>query len=92
MGAKTNEQKMDEILSRSLTVDQLIEILQKFPKEAHVGAIGHFGEFHGIDKFDFNYSESRDCYVTPDGNWRNDTRRYINIVEVYQKDIGPDPD
>ncbi len=92
MGRKTNEQKIDEKLSDILTVEQLIKILQGIPQDAPVGVIGHFGEFHGFNKHQFRYSENRHCYITPNDNWRQEHRRDINVVEVSQIDIGPDPD
>lgn len=90
MGRKTNKQKIKERKEELLTVAQMIELLKEFPQDAHIGVIGHFGEFYGLDKYDFHYGCN--AYLTPDGFWRNEDREYMTVVTVHTADIGPDPD
>ncbi len=89
MGRPTNDERIDKILTGVLKVSDLIDLLSKQPQDAVVGRVGHYGELHGMDKYDLTL---RKCYVTPDG-WRNNYRREnIQIVEINLADIGPDPD
>jgi len=83
---------MDKILASALTVRKLIELLKTIPQDAPVGCIGHFGEFYPMNKHNFYYSVKRECYVTPNNNWRSDDRVYINPLEIECPDIGEVPD
>ena len=91
-GRKTVKQLIDERLAGMLTVTEVIDILQKIerPDETYVGTVGHFGEFHGYDKYDFQ--DVREAYVTSEGGWRDNNRRDVRVLNVGQIDIGPDPD
>lgn len=89
----SNQQRVEKLLSRALTVRQLIKILEKVPPDAYVGAVGHFGEFHPLTKWEVNYSPTREVYVTPEF-WRHDYRVDLTgkVVEFEWPDIGPEPD
>ena len=89
MVRKTNKQLLKEKKAYFLTVAQLIEQLKKFPKDAFVGNVGHFGEFYGLSKSDIH---KYNAYITPTNSWRDDNREYLDVVEITTSDIGPDPD
>lgn len=89
MGRSTNYERINKRIAEALKVSELIEILEEMPHDAVVGRVGHFGEMNGIDRHDISLKKG---YVTPDGRWRNENRRYVNIVEIDMPDIGPDPE
>jgi hypothetical protein len=89
-GRPTNEERIDKDLERVLKVSDLIKLLEKYPQDALVGRVGHFGELNGMDKYNLSLTK---CYATPDGLWRNEYRREnIPIVDIGLIDIGPEPD
>lgn len=89
MGRKTNKEKLQEVKDRALTVEQVIEILKKYPKDAYLGAVGYFGEFHHLGKYDFSQTKA---YITSDYNWRSGVREDVEVVSISWPDIGPQPD
>lgn len=91
MGRKSKKQLLASQEKSFLTVKELIEVLSKFPEDAPVGTIGHFGEFYPYHRIDFSYSEQRETYITPSDSWRDENRKYINVVEISQTDIGEEP-
>jgi len=90
MGRKTNKQLIKEQLNKALTIQQLIDYLKTLPADVYVGKVGHFGEANLMTKHDFSYI--REAYITPSGYWRSPKEHYIQILDIYFPDIGPNPD
>lgn len=90
MGRKTNKQLIKEQLEGSLTVERLIEHLKTLPPNAYVGRVGHFGEAHLMDTFDFSFVTR--AYVTPRDTWRETYQKDVDMLAISVPDIGPDPD
>ena len=61
-----------------LTVKSLKFMLSTLPEDMRVGKIGHYGEFHTMDKYSFS--------VVP---IMGETER---VLDVHTPDIGPEPD
>lgn len=95
-GRKTNEHRMQDQLDRMISVGEVIELLKEFPADAKFGVHGHFGEFHGMSKYDFTYTSGEHPqlvnYITPSGIWRDDTQKHVKAVLIDAPNIGPDPD
>lgn len=70
---------MDEIC----TVDQLIEHLKEFDPKLPVGAVGHFGEFHPMRKYQF-YKKGATKGIG--------SREFIDVLCVDSPDVGQEPD
>ncbi len=60
MARKTNEQRLQEVIDRGLTVDKIIETLSKFSGDALVGVVGHFGEDYPCPGCDKEVSDNPD--------------------------------
>ena len=72
---------------KHLTVGDLRNSIKDLPEDMLIGRCGHFGEFVGV-----NDIQVTNAYITPDGNWRNKNREFIQILEIETPDLGPDPD
>lgn len=68
-------------LKRAITVSELIKKLQTFPQDLPVGATGHYGEFHAIDKYNVSLHHP-DYKDMSKSDW----------VEISGPDIGEPPD
>ena len=90
MGKKSNKQLIKEQLDEALTIQQLIDHLKTLPADVYVGRVGHFGEAHLMSKYNFSYT--REAYITPSGYWRDDKEFKIKILAIEAPDIGPNPD
>jgi hypothetical protein len=68
-----------------MKVKEAIKLFAKFPPEADLGFVGHFGEFIHADKssFSLHKRESNSFAVTLHGE---------EIVEINCHDFGPSPD
>lgn len=80
-------------LDNTLTVGKLIALLQQYPQHMYVGAIGHYGEFHGLVKNDLSAQPECQVYATI-SVWRSDARVDLTgkVLTIDWPDIGPDPD
>lgn len=65
-----------------MVVSQLIELLKEYDPNTPVGMIDHYGEFHPMDKHNFNKSFSH----------REDMNKRITVLDIYPPDIGEEPD
>jgi hypothetical protein len=71
--------------NKPFTIEQLIKHLSIFPKDTLVGKIGHFGEFHEMDKSDFDFSHSyRDHQYKETES--------LNVIDINIPYIGEEPD
>lgn len=89
MARKTNKQLLKEQVNDALKVEDLIKELQKYDPKMPIGVGGHFGEILFLRR---NCVYKREGFITPDGFWRNNTREYLDYLDISTPDIGPAPD
>jgi hypothetical protein len=66
-----------------MKVKELRKLFEKFPDEADVGFIGHFGEFVPADKYTFRQHSEQSFSVQQHGTY---------IIEICGHDFGESPD
>ncbi len=74
----------DEIL----TVKDMIEFLQKFDLDLPFGYVGHYGEFHSLNRSDFWKSKT---YLRSYSSSEKRAKEFEALV-FQAPDVGPEPD
>lgn len=73
------------------TVGDLINLLNSYDKNLPIGVVGHFGEFHPIDKFDFRTSNVHEK-LSYEQKRKDVKAKEFKILAINAPDIGEEPD
>ena len=93
--SKTNDLKLRNNVKGELpdyfTIKDLKDLIKNLPDDLPVGTSGHFGEFHPMDKYDFDICITRPIPKNK-MSWRDALNDEIKILQINSPDIGPSPD
>jgi len=73
---------------------ELSQMLEGMPQDAKVGRIGHFGEFHEMDAYDFGIRRVNTLPERPGSAYLPGFTNVpdMTVLAINPPDIGPEPD